>query len=573
MHLEFDLKLSKKVKTLLIAALALAVMGAVFFTTVYYLNRGEESIQGLMIGSHDVGRMSEEEINMFLAEKVEKQANSPIVIKTEEGGELKTLPSEIGAKHNTQATINDVLSYGKDKGMIRNAIIQSKALFAGANIPLHITIDEKQYTEFIENNLSDINKPAQDASYVYDDELESFKFIPAHSGIIVDATDLNNQIRINLENLIDDPVIVNRKPDHPVVSGEENTLEALATAQKLLGGLPYTIESRTTTWNVEKDDLISWIEFSPSYDSKSDNYILKANLSKKEIENYLIRFSPGLNVPPKNARFAIENGKVNAFNLAQNGYELDVENSADLIATNIMNTQKSTKLSFVEVKPEITNESIDNLGISALIGRGESDFAGSPRSRKHNIQVGSDKFQGLLVAPGEIFSFNENLGPVTGAEGYLPELVIKQGRTVPEYGGGLCQVSTTLFRAAIYGGLEITERFNHSYPVVYYGTPGFDATIYPPHPDLAFRNNTEGHLLIQYEIIGTKLIFEIYGQDDGRKTEVDGPHLYDKRASGAVKAWLKQTVYNESGNIMHEKTFYSNYKSPSLYPVTRNPLE
>jgi len=213
------------------------------------------------------------------------------------------------------------------------------------------------------------------------------------------------------------------------------------------------------------------------------------------------------------------------------------------------------------------------LGITALIGSGETNFAGSPASRIHNIRVGSNKFQGTLIAPGEEFSFNTLLGEVTAKEGYLPELVIKKGETVPEYGGGLCQVSTTFFRAAVRSGLEITQRYNHSYPVVYYGIPGFDATIYPPSPDLRFLNNTENHILIQYRIEGTKLAWDIYGTDDGRTVELDGPHVYDKKPDGSMKAWLTQKLFDEGGELAYEKTFYSNYKSPELYPINRNPLE
>ena len=268
----------------------------------------------------------------------------------------------------------------------------------------------------------------------------------------------------------------------------------------------------------------------------------------------------------------MESGVVEAFSLSKPGSELDIEKSAEAIKEMIESKDAEAKLAFRELEPEITSESINNLGINSLVGRGETNFAGSPSSRVHNIGVGADKYHGLLIEPGEEFSFNENLGPVNASTGYRPELVIKQGETVPEYGGGLCQVSTTLFQAAVKSGLKITERYNHSYPVVYYGTPGFDATIYPPSPDVKFVNNTPGHLLIQTEIIGTRLIFEIYGQDDGREVVIDGPHTYDRQANGAVKAWLTQTVYDENDNIMLEKTFYSNYKSPSLYPVNRNPL-
>ncbi|MCK4919362.1 MAG: VanW family protein, partial [Candidatus Pacebacteria bacterium] len=203
---------------------------------------------------------------------------------------------------------------------------------------------------------------------------------------------------------------------------------------------------------------------------------------------------------------------------------------------------------------------------------GESNFAGSPSNRRHNITVGAAKFQGVLIGPDDTFSFNTALGNVGPKEGYLPELVIKKGETIPEYGGGLCQVSTTTFRGAVLAGLEITERKNHAYPVQYYAPQGTDATIYPPHPDLQFKNNTPAYILIQTKIIGNKLYFDFYGSDDGREIKTKGPVIYDKKPDGSMKSVWTQQVYDENKELLFEKKFYSIYKSPNLYPH-KNPLE
>src|SRR6185369_10179137 len=115
-----------------------------------------------------------------------------------------------------------------------------------------------------------------------------------------------------------------------------------------------------------------------------------------------------------------------------------------------------------------------------------SNFKGSPKNRRHNITVGVEKMKGVIVPQGAEFSFNEHLGPVDGEHGFLPELVIKKNGTVPEFGGGLCQVSSTTFRAAMTAGLPITQRRNHAYAVQYYSPQGTDATIYPGSADLKF---------------------------------------------------------------------------------------
>ncbi|MCK4525175.1 MAG: VanW family protein, partial [Candidatus Andersenbacteria bacterium] len=238
------------------------------------------------------------------------------------------------------------------------------------------------------------------------------------------------------------------------------------------------------------------------------------------------------------------------------------------------NSEKEIEVQMIvkKVQPEITTESIDNMGITAILATGESNFYGSPKNRRHNIAVGAGKFNGILVGPEDEFSFNKALGGVGPKEGYLPELVIKKGETVPEYGGGLCQVSTTTFRAAVKTGLEITERRNHAYPVQYYNPQGTDATIYPPHPDLRFKNNTPAYILIQTRIEGNKLFFDFYGSNDKRKVELKGPYIYDKKPDGSMKAIWTQKVYDKNEKLLFEKKFYSVYKSPSLYPH-KSPLE
>lgn len=208
-----------------------------------------------------------------------------------------------------------------------------------------------------------------------------------------------------------------------------------------------------------------------------------------------------------------------------------------------------------------------------MLARGQSDFSGSSASRIQNIKVGSSQYRGVIIKPDEEFSFNSYLGLIDAAHGYKPELVIKPEGTVPEFGGGLCQVSSTAFRAAFFSGLPITQRRNHSYAVRYYDwisddlprSPGLDATIYPGAQDMKFINDTPGAILVWTEIAGTKLYFDFYGTADGREIIVDGPHPYDRTPDGAVKSKVARKVIMPSGQNL-EVTFNSRYVSPNLFP-------
>jgi vancomycin resistance protein YoaR len=182
--------------------------------------------------------------------------------------------------------------------------------------------------------------------------------------------------------------------------------------------------------------------------------------------------------------------------------------------------------------PAGVSERAQSYGIRQLIGTATTPFTGSTKNRIINIKNGAAKLNGTLITPNENFSTIGTLGTIDQTTGYVQELVILGPKTVPAYGGGLCQVSTTLFRAILNTGLPVTERQPHEYRVSYYEKdangksigPGLDATIYDPAPDFRFLNDTGNNILLTDEIVGTKLTFNFWGTADGRTASVDGPH-------------------------------------------------
>lgn len=312
------------------------------------------------------------------------------------------------------------------------------------------------------------------------------------------------------------------------------------------------------------------------YESYVRSYNGQASIrpSATTITSYLKQLSAKTDTPPVNAKLDYHDGKIIEFAFPQPGHVLDIEGSYSNIANAMAKKQPSAELAFKDSEPEITLDNIDNLGIKKLLGRGESNFGGSSPSspaRITNIKVSSRLFNDILIKPGEEFSFNKILGDVDAVHGYLPELVIKNGGVVKELGGGICQVATTVFRAAVQSGLKITERHNHAFPVGHYNPQGFDATIYPGSADLRFINDTPNNILVQTSIKGTKIYFDFYGDDD-RQVTVHAPVQYDIQTNGAMKAYLDREITYADGTSKKE-TFRSNYRSPNLYPTLRNPLE
>lgn len=274
--------------------------------------------------------------------------------------------------------------------------------------------------------------------------------------------------------------------------------------------------------------------------------------------------APTINVAAQEPRLNIANGRAVEFQPPQVGRRLNVYQTTLSVIQTLEKGGQVAPLVIDSASPRTELSELNNLGIKELLARGQSNFAGSPRNRRHNIAVGVSKMKGVLVGPGEEFSFNKFLGPVEAYAGFKPELVIKKTGTVPELGGGLCQVSSTTFRAAMKAGFPIVQRRNHSYAVQYYAPQGTDATIYPGVIDLKFTNDSPGSILIwPYFPDDNTLIFDIYGTADDREVTLDNPVTYDRRSDGSMKAYWTRTV--TKNGAVDKKTFNSVYQSPALF--------
>lgn len=208
------------------------------------------------------------------------------------------------------------------------------------------------------------------------------------------------------------------------------------------------------------------------------------------------------------------------------GFEIQEEKLVQLINKALLEGKIYVRVPAKKIFSDvIVDPKLQEQGIQEIIAVGESNFAGSSEARRQNIFAGSQKFNGVIVPKGSVFSFNKILDSVDEEAGFVRELVIKGEKTEKELGGGLCQVSTTAFRAAFSGGLPITQRRNHSYAVPYYKPFGLDAAIYLGALDFRFQNDTPGNILIQTFTEGENLFFVFYGTNDKRHISLEGPFI------------------------------------------------
>lgn len=217
------------------------------------------------------------------------------------------------------------------------------------------------------------------------------------------------------------------------------------------------------------------------------------------------------------------------------GRRVDLTKTAQMTVDALTMGITDITLPVTETQPQITvlDEGLKAQGIKEVVTVGESDFHGSTQNRIHNVVTGLNRFNGHLIAKDETFSFVKVLGNVDASTGYRKELTIVGDKTLPEYGGGLCQVSSTSYRGIWEYGFPIMQRKNHSYAVSYYAPQGTDATVYPPNVDIKFKNDSPGALLIQtaIDIPNTKAYFIYYGTRDDRTSVVTGPFSWGYKSA------------------------------------------
>jgi len=400
--------------------------------------------------------------------------------------------------------------------------------FIGYNLSVVVEVDEEKLQESLRAELGQYEDQAKDAQLIVNDDYTT-SITPEASGQAFDYKAIIQSVEYNLKNLNNDPFMVSLKADMPEISQQE-TENLLLLVSQIFEQAPFILKYQDKSWEISKEQFKEWLEF------QKDDFAVTVGLNKEHLGNYLSEIAQQIDVEVRGAKFAMENSKVKEFQPSQNGLKLQIEETIEAMNQKIV-LVGVTEIDLIveEIKPEVTTEDVNDMGIKELVGEGSSNFRGSPKNRRHNIAVGADTLNGILIKPNEEFSLVKALGRIEASTGYLPELVIKGNKTIPEYGGGLCQIGTTAFRVALDAGVPITERKNHSYRVSYYEPAGTDATIYDPKPDFRFINDTENHILFTTEIDGNELIFRFYGTSDGRVVEQTKPRIFNSVKPGPTK--------------------------------------
>lgn len=250
--------------------------------------------------------------------------------------------------------------------------------------------------------------------------------------------------------------------------------------------------------------------------------------------------------PAQDARLRFDDatGQLTVLRPSRPGQRLNVDLTIEAVRQALTSDHRTATLPIIAVPPAVDSDQLEKLGISELIANGVTYFGGSSGARVHNIEVATEKFVGVVIPPGGVFSFNSTIEAVSAANGFEDSAIIWGDRTAVGIGGGVCQVSTTVFRAALAAGFPLLERHNHGYVVSWYGDPGFDATIFTPYVDFRFLNDSDAHLLIQpvADSVAGILSFRFYGTKPDREVIIGEAKYTDIKQPGAP-------IYQEDASL------------------------
>lgn len=491
-------------------------------------------------------------------------------------------PADIALVIDAKTTAAAAFALGKRDDFWTSAGESTRALYHPVTVAYHFSYDQAKLEGIIADFAAGADKPEVNAGV----KIEKGKVIETQgvSGERIDQAAVADQIIERWRTGAIGEMNIPRHEVAPVIaSGETKIVKDQADKVRALK-INVTLDDKAVS--PKQASVDAWITSEVNTENK-----LQVTFNREAVKTWLGQVSGQLNSDVQEAKLAISDGKVTIFQVGKVGKVIDQDKTADslilalrdYINQGLKDKQINVSATANISKPQVNDQSIESLGINELIGTASTSFVGSPDNRKHNIAVGAAALNGILVKPGDEFSTLRYLGKIDGASGYLPELVIKEDKTTPEFGGGLCQVSTTLFRATMNSGLKVTERRNHSYRVGYYEPPvGMDATIYEGSPDFKFVNDTPSNILIQSHIEGTKLSFDFYGQKDGRTVSMTTPVMGDikpppdpeyiptdtlpegttkqtEKAHNGANASFTYTVSNSDGSVRNQQTFQSHY--------------
>jgi len=594
------------VKTALVCSIFFALIFAIYF--LIFLNK---TLPNTYFASLNISGKSKQQVEMIIANYLDNYKKQKIKISV--GSKtLEVSPDDLGITFSEESSLSKVYERGQAGNFLQFIEDSLKALIFETRVSPVYSLNYSQLSSKLNGLLSAYESVPRDSTIIF--EKGEAKISKSANGVVVDRLKLVKDIASGVDRLSTDAIAVSYIDASARIT--ENEAQKALARVKDLNNQNIVLYFDQEKWPLSADKLLGLLEFFPSEEDengylslnlgdhkilfKDVSYlgkkqpILEVKLNNEKINSFIDEVASEIDKPTVDAIIEFDGQKVTKFTAAQDGQTLNRGLTKNLILEKIsvenISYEKdiAIKLPVATARAKIANKEINNLGIKELIASGVSYFAGSIPNRAFNIGLGSSMISGTIVKPGDIFSFDALVGPVSASQGFKQGYIINKGHTVLDDGGGICQVSTTVFRAALNAGLPIVKRTAHAYRVAYYEQhgfkPGLDATVFSPSVDFQFKNDTDHHILVQVVVdqVNSKLQVDIYGTRDGRKVEISDPIVsnvvpapeplhqddptlpkgvvkqVDFAASGATSVFNRKVYKN--GELTIDESFKSNFR-------------
>ena len=563
----------------IIIALCLGVVLFGLFAGIYLVsyevNHRDTIFPGVNMSGVDLSGLTIDEAAQVIHEQLSYPSKGRLLVTDQEQNWLYT-PQQVGLNIDPLASAKKAFEVGRSKGLLTSIRNQLQARQNGVSISPVIIYDQRIAYRALQNIANQVNQPVIEASVAVNGT--QVQAIPGQIGIQVDIPKSMAMLEQPLLALQDGvvPLVISETNPQIMDAGPAAELAEAILSQPLTLRLPEPGDD-AGPWTITPEELAKFLVIKKEENGSSAEINIAIN--KQQLTIYLASLAPKLKVDPVNARFIFNDDTrlLEVIEPATIGRTLNVDASVDHINDQLLSGEHDITLLVDLNEPEVTDDRAgDSLGITELVYAETSYFYGSDPERVQNIAAASKRFHGLLIPPGETFSMAEALGNISLENGYAEALIIVGNQTIKGVGGGVCQVSTTLFRTAFFAGFPIVERHPHAYRVGYYEQKrdgsrdprlaGLDATVFVPIVDLRFTNDTPYWLLMETYMGNFSLTWKFYSTKDGRSVEwqtsgltniVEAPEPLYRENPELEKDEIKQVDYEADGAFIRvDRTVY-----------------
>lgn len=541
--------------------------------------------RGVVVHGVDVGGKTKAAALSAVKASDAKYVTQPVAINSG-SAVVRVSATDLGVTPDSEAAIDQALAYARGGGGMHRWQSIVRSMLGRTTVVGVVKINPDKLAAYTNGFADDAAVPVQNAAFSISGTHVDVK--PAQAGKRLDMQGWIDTIRWHVARGSAAEIHLPATTVNPIISSDELTLLKDKVASYVSAPITLTTPDKSKTITISQNDLVAWLGASrtgitdiaqvPALDAilHTNNVPIIVGLNSNKVDESVATLSGDVDQAPANAILGFNaDGKTTIVKASQNGLKLDVTKTTAAVkdALDKPADQRNVTMVVSVAKAEVREDNLQEMGLQDHLSQGATYFPGSPYTRLINVRAGANRFDGVLLRPNEVFSFGKLLGEVNASTGYVPELVIIDNHEEKQYGGGLCQVSSTAYRAALLAGLPILQRQNHSFAISYYtapyGVPGVDATIYYPAVDMKFRNDTPGYLYMQTRMVGTSLTFDYFGTKT-KYGEIRGPQF----VSGTTDATKpSHTVFYRDvktldGKVVKTDTVHTWYQSSLNFPIT-----